>query len=487
MGGCGRRKEEALATLQQVRETLTLSAGAINLVQPVIDRMLFEGVRKHTPLRRLIPRKTWTTNTYIFNKRSKYPSAQFTTEAPPTSGTGSVAPSSSVYTQLNYPIKHTQVNLDLSEFSIQIARVNGDLVDLELDGSSKAMVYLEEMAHLFGSAGATLNTARPQWDGFDMLLNPANKLDSSGAVITLAMLDSMIDKVKAALAAELGANYFFLASPELISAINRLVLQYLRYNGAMKVFVRDDYGIPNAPVVDNYMDAGIEVASYRGVPLVESSFLASQGQMTAVSLAASGAGSQLVASAYSYVVEVVSDIGDSIACAEQSITPTAGQNITLTWTTPQITDPDGNVHPNLLFRIFRTVAGGATGTETLYAVVSALDNNDNPITTFVDTGAPIVPANTSGAYATTVNNVGAAALPDAVTFPRIQANGQLVEDLWLMPRDPDIMLVAAVNEIRTKMLAPVNARTQQLALINDETLALRGNKFGAKLCRVRAV
>lgn len=476
-----------MATLNQVRETLQLSTGAQNLVQPVIDRFLFESVRKYTPLRRVIPRMTWKTNNFLFNKRTKYPVAQATIEAPATTGTGSVAATSSAYSQVQYPIKHIQTNLDLSEFSIQIANVNGNLADLELEGGSHAMVYLEEMFHMFGSSQATLNTLRPQWDGFDSLLATGNKLDAGSALIDIAMLDAMIDAVKVRLADELGNNYFFLVTPKLQSAINRLFVQYERWFSKVRVFTRDDYGIPDAPVVDNYMDAGIEVVSYRGVPIIESSFLSSLGQMTSVSAGASGTGSQLVNAQYSYVVEVVTDYGISLACPEVQITPTAGQNVTLSWATPAITDADGNVRANLLFRIHRSLAGGASGSETLYAMVSALDNTDTAITSFVDTGAPIVPSTTPGAYAVTVaTNVGATqALPDSVTFPRIQSGSQLVEDMYLMPRTSDIMTVAAVNEMRTKLLAQVNARTIQMALIADETLALRGPTFGSKLCRVR--
>lgn len=475
-----------MATLSQVRETLQLSTGASNLVQPVIDRFLFESVRKYTPLRRTLPRMTWRTNTFLFNQRTKYPVAQATTEAPPTSGTGSVGATSSVYNQVAYPIKHYQTNLDLAEFSIQIANVNGNLVDLELEGAAKAMVYLEEMLHMYGSAQASLNTLRPQWDGFDMLLATGNKLDSGAQVIDLAMLDSMIDQVKARLADELGNNYFFLVSPKMQSTVNRLFQQYERWFSKTTVFTRDDYGIPDAPVVDNGFDTGFEVVSYRSIPIIESSFLASIGTMGTVSAAASGTGSGLANSQYSYVVEVVTDYGVSVASPEVQITPSAGQNVTLSWSTPAITDAFGNTRPNLLFRIFRTTAGGASGSETLYAVVSALDNTDSAITSFVDTGNPYVPANNSTQYAVTVATSGSNAAPDSVTFPRIQSGSQVVEDIFLMPRTADILVVPAVNEMRTKLLAQINARTIQLALTADETLALRGPQFGSKLCRVRA-
>ncbi len=470
-----------VATLQDVRETLSLSTGAQNLVQPVIDRMLLEYVRKYTPLHRVLPREAWATNTYIFNKRNKYPVAQMVQEAPPTSGTGSVAATNSNFVQVQFPIKHMQVNLDLSNFAIQVARVNGNLVDLELAGAAEAMVYREEMEHLFGFAAATVNTLRPGWDGYDSLL--ANKIDAGNQVITIRMLDAMIDKIKGVLSDELGDRFFFLVSPQMMSAINSLFIQNARYVKNMQIFTRDNAGEPGAPVVDNTFDAGIDVLSYRGVPIVETSFLDSLGSMTTVSASdTGGSGSQLANSAYSYVVECVTDYGLTLASNEVSVTPTAGHNVTVSWTTPAISDIFGNTRANLYFRIFRTLAGGASGTETLYAVVPALDNNDAAVTSFVDTGNP---STTSSLY-TTVATSGGAAVPDGVTYPRIQTGSQIVQDIFLLPRDPDMTVVAAVNEVKTMLLAPVNARTQQLALIADEVLALRAPAFGAKLCRVRS-
>ena len=474
------------ATLQDVRETLSLTTGAQNLVQPIINRMLMEYVRKYTPLRRVLPREAWMTNTYFFNRRNKYPVAQMVQEAPPLTGAGSVTPTDSNFVQINFPIKHFQVNMDLSNFAIQVARVNGNLVDLELAGAAEAMVYREEMEHLYGSAGASLNTLRPGWDSFDLMLT--SKVDAGGALLTMALMDQMIDKVKGVLSDELGSRFFFLASPPMVSQINSLFITYARYMKDMTIFTRDNAGIPGAPVVDNTFDAGIDVISYRGIPIVESSFVSSIGTMSTIAATDTGAvsGGQLANSAYNYVVECVTDYGITVASNEVAVTPTAGHGITVTWTPPTIVDVFGNTRTNLYYRIFRTAAAAASGTETLYAVVSALDNTDTPIASFLDSGIPIVPSVTPTAYATTVLTSGAASIPDGITFPRIQVSPNVVEDLWLLPRDPDFCCVPVVNELTTKLLAPVNARTQQLAVIGDEVLALRAPAFGAKLCRVRS-
>lgn len=478
-----------MATLRQIQETLSQSSGAQFLFQPVIDRSLFEATRKFTATRALFPRKTWNTPTYIFNKRTNYPQTRAVVEAPPTSGTGSVVATSSTYSQVSWAVKHWQNNLDLANFSIQTARVNGDLMQLELEAATESAMWFEEAVNLYGSAGSTLNTFRPQWDGVDVLMaaNSTNKIAVNGAP-SIAMLDAMIDGVKKSLGAVPRPNqYAMILSSEMLSAIGRLFVQEKRFLDKAVVYPRDDRGRLNGQITDNrqYIDGGLEVVSYRGVPFVESSFITSLGQMTTVTTAdAGGAGSSLSNSQYGYIIEAVSDYGVTLASAEATVTPTAGHNVSLTWTTPTVTDANGNSRQILLYRIFRTAAAGASGSETLYAVVAALDNNDSPVTTWTDTGLPVNPNASSPSgqalYSTTVATSGNNAAPDGVTLPRVNTNGHTAQDIWMLPRDPDILLVPVVNELQIVRLALVNARTQQVALEGDQVLVVRGPGFMAK-------
>lgn len=478
-----------MATLRQIQEALDQTNGAQFLVQPLIDRALFVARRAYTPLFRTLSRRKWDTPIYIFNQVTNYPQAQFTTEDPPTSGTGSVAAGASVYNQVAFPVKHWQVGMDLSKFSIQTARVNGDLAQLELDGASKSSVYLREMAYMYGSAGATVNTKRQANDGLDLLINIANKI-TGAATISFAMLDAAIDAVSNQLSEEIGANYEFVLTPEMWSSLGRNNFQTgQRFMSETTIFPRDDRGLLGRPVSDNksYVNGGLNVLCYRDVPLVKSSFLASKGQMTTVTAAdAGGTGSSLANSQYGYIVEVVTDYGVSLGCAEATVTPTAGHNVSLTWTTPAVLDTYGNTRLNLFYRIFRTAAGGASNSETLYAVVSAFNASDAAVTTWTDTGLPVLPyasgASGQALYSVTVATSGNNAAPDGITTPRTNPSSHIQQDIFLVPRDPDICVVAAVNEAHTEMLALVNARTQQMAYLGDETLALRGPAFAAKIC-----
>lgn len=471
-------------TLAELREAFSLTGAnnALPLVPKVIDRLLFEGVRKYAPLRRALPRSTWETDQYIFNSRLALPRSQMTTEAPSVTD---VQPTASSYTQKSFPIKHQQTQLDISLFTAQVAKVNGDLFNLELSAAARSHAYLEEILNIWGSAGATNNTKRPQWDGIDLLMSNSNKIDAGGNPLTPKMLDDMIDSIRGIAAAEImGGEFFFLVSGKMESSINRLFTQFLRIEKEMTtVYARDDYGMPNGPITDNAFDPGIECVSYRGVPIVISSFQSSVGQMTTVTAAAGGTGSSFGIGTNYYVVEAVSRNGLSLASTEVSQATTAGQNVTLTWTTPTIVDVYGYPVDILGYRIFR---GGSTGTETLYATVSALDANDNPITTFVDTGLIQNPYLTGSTLtAATVAQLAGNAAPDGATFPHVSTGGSLIEDIYLIPRNPEYCLVPVVNEMTTTQLAQINARTRQMALTSDQTLGLRAPGFASKLCRVK--
>lgn len=470
------------ATLEQLRETLSTTSGAGNLVPKIIDRLLLEYQRKYAPLHKAIPRKTWETNTYYFNQRTAIPKAQMTTEAPSTT---QVAASQSTFVQNGYPIMHMQSQLDISTFAAKVAAVNGNLFDLELAGAAKAMAWHEDVVHLYGSQQATLNTLRPQWDGFDVQIGSANKVNGSAAAATLQMLDNAIDAVRAVVSQELGTDWFFHVSPKMSSRINSLFIQQQRFNeGMAMIYARDDFGIPGGTVVDNKIavDAGLEVQTYRGVPIVLSSFVGNQGQMGTISITGNTGSSSTLSSSttYYYVVEAVTKTGILYASSEVSVQPGAGNNIVLSWSTPQPTDAFGNVIDIIGYRIFR---GTATGGESLYAYSSAYKTDDTAVTGFTDTGVPQIPSANAALYAATVAQTdGTHAASDGVTFPRFTST---TEDILLLPRNPEYMVVPVVNEVQSQMLAPVNARTRQFALTSDLALAMRAGLFGAKVYNVK--
>lgn len=465
-------------TLEDLRETLSTSSGATNLVPKIIDRLLLEYQRKYAPLHRAIPRKTWETNTYYYNQRNAIPKAQMTTEAPSST---QVAASQSNYAQNGYSIMHMQSQLDISTFAAKVAIVNGNLFDLELAGAAKAMAWHEDVLHLYGSMQATTNTLRPQWDGFDVQIGSANKINGGGSALSLSMLDNAIDQVRAVISQELGTDWFFHVSPKMSSRINSLFTNQQRFNeGMTTIYARDDFGIPGGAIVDNKIavSAGLEVQTYRGIPIVLSSFVGNQGQMGAISTTNNtGTGSSLSTSTtYYYVVEAVTKTGLLYASSEVSASPNgSGNNIVLSWSTPTPTDAFGYTIDIIGYRIYRSTS---TGAETLYAYSSAYNTSDTAVTSFTDSGLPQTPSSNAALYAATVATSSTNAASDGVTYPRLTST---TEDILLLPRNPEYMVVPVVNEIQAQMLAPVNARTRQFALTSDLTLAMRAGLFGAKI------
>jgi len=489
-----REEERTMATLEDLREAYTTgTAGtAAPLINKVIDKLLLIDQRKYAPMRRALPRQTWETDIFYFNAQTALPAAQMTIENPPTSGTGSVAATTGSYTQGNFPIKHMQVNLDIPAFSQQVAQASGNLRDLELTAAGKSYSWLEEIIHYFGSATGTLNTKRPQWDGFDIQVASGNKIDAGTNLLSLSMMDSAIDAVKGVAATDLGTDWFYLMSGKMQSRLNGLFVQQQRFNAGMtKIFARDDFGNPNNAVSDNYTDVGIEVATYRGIPIVLSSFMSNvsttaTGSLTNTSNNTGSAGGLLAAHTYYYRMEAVTRYGLLPASAEYSKSPNAdGNSIIFSWTTPTPKDAFGNTIDILGYRLFRS--DNTSNVESLYALISGKDASDAAITSFTDTGLPITPSATDTTSTwCTVAVSGANAVEDGVTFPRVQATGTTVEDIFLVPRSPEFAVVPVVNEMTMKALAQVNARSNQYAMIGDQTFALRSGAFAAKIGRVRA-
>ncbi len=468
-----------VTSLEELRETLTASGGASNLVPKIIDRLLLEYKREQAPLTRAIPRKTWLTDVYYFNERTALPLSQMTTEAPSTTD---VAASQSTYTQVKFPIKHMQSQLDISTFAAKVAMVNGNLFDLELAGAAKTMSWHEEINHLWGAANATVNTKRPQWDGIDIQVASANKINGNAQLLTLNVMDNMIDSIRGVAAQDLGDNWFYVMSPKMQSKVNSLFVNQQRFNLPMAtLFSRDDFGIPNAPIADNLISAGVEVSTYRSIPIVTSTFLSNAlGQMGTLTVSdAGGSGSSLTNIPYYYIVEAVTKQGLLYASAEGTATPTSGHNVSVSWATPTPTDAFGNTIDIIGYRIYRSTTSGA---ETLYALVSAYNLSDVAVTSFTDTGLIQDPTVTNTLYWQTVAKSGSNAASDGVTYARGGANN---EDIYLIPRDPEYIVAPVTVEMTTQMLAPVNARTRQFALTQDMTLAMRAGAFAAKTYNIK--
>jgi hypothetical protein len=235
--------------------------------------------------------------------------------------------------------------------------------------------------------------------------------------------------------------------------------------------------------MDVEIKPGLIVQSYRNIPLIESSFLGTHGvNFGTVTTATATTGGTLAAGTYKYQVSaVIARSGETVACSEVSQT-TAGSTstVTLSFTTPTGQDSASPI----AFKVYRT--SGSTGTETLLgyvdAIVGTAADGITPVyaTSIVDTGTALVPQNGAtvpGVLPTAYNgtNTGAA--------PRANVN---IEDLYLVPRDPNFLVRPYVRELQPIEVAPtvLSPDTLPFALATDTCLATRAPKFMAKLSNV---
>lgn len=457
----------------ELREALT-AAGASALIPKIIDPMLLEYQRRYSPLMRSIPSVKWGSDSYYFNQRTVNPNGGFVTDG------GARVVSNSTYVQNSFAMKHFQVVGAITGYAEEVTRqVIGDLRAREVEGSIQGMMWDIEHALLWGNAGASQFGAYPQFDGLDSLINSysgstQNALDKAGGSLTLAYLDELIDMVETNAAMSIfDESWMLVLSNTMVSKVAQLLTNQQRFVDKVEVA------------------AGLLVPSYRGIPLVKSSFMASRSmQMGAVTSATATTGGTLAAGTYFYKVSaVIARQGEIAASAEVSQATTGAASVnTLSFSTP--TGLDG-LQPTL-YKVFRSTA---TGTETLLGYVDATvglaADGVTPIatTSIVDTGATLIPQNGSTQPATfpsTYQGTSPNKFP-ALLSAQNSSNGN-TENVYLMARDENFLCRPYVRDLMPVDIYPTTASPDSLpyALITDCTFAVRAPKYLGGLYRVGA-
>jgi hypothetical protein len=445
----------------ELDEALT-AAGVPQLVQKTIDPLLLEYQRRYSPMIRSIPTKSISSTTYYFNRRTNRAPGGFVTDG------GARPMGASVYEQFQFTIKLLQAVGGVTGFAQEVTRDQiGDLRAQEIASCMQGLLWDIEHALFWGSAEATQYGPWPQFDGLDVMISqwattpaaPQNSIDVAGAAFALRHLDLLIDMLQNNAAAPiLGTQWAFVGSPTALNKISQYETPLQRFLGETQVA------------------AGLTVQSYRDIPLIPSSFLGSRlaGSMPTVTGAPATTGGSLAAGSYYYQVEpVMSRAGCGTPSAEVQVTTTGTTGTaTLSFTPP--VGPEGSGPQS--YRVYR---GGAAGAETLLGIVDAVVGTQadgiTPIyaSQIIDTGSALVPAANGGAtqpLRPLTSYVGGGPVK-----PRV-AGG---EDIWLIPRDPDLLLRPYVRDIRPLAIYPTTASPDQLpfALATDTCLAVRGPKF----------
>lgn len=451
----------------ELREALT-AAGASALIPKIIDPILVEYQRRYAPLCRSIPMQPWQSDIYYFNQRTLVPGGG----AVPDGGARPVT--NSTYVQNQFQMKHVEAVGAVTGYSQEVTRqVIGDLRQTEIQGSIKGYYWDVETFMCWGNAASTLNQAQPQFDGLDTMINvfsggTQNVIDKAGNSLTLAYLDELIDMVESNAAMPVAdESWMFVTSSTGNSKIAQLLTNQQRFNDKVEIA------------------AGLIVPTYRNIPIVKSTFLSMRGY--SVGAVTSGTAANAAATlngTYKYMVSaVIARQGEIAPSQEVSQAVTTGNNVVLSFTPPSGLD---GLAPQL-YKVWRTAANGASGSETLLGYVDATvglaaDNVTQILTNqIVDTGTALIPQQSSGSVVpgilpTQYYGTNTAMLPPAT--------GQ--ENIYLISRDRGNVVRPYVREAQPLDVYPTTAAPDTLpyAVIGDTTFAVRAPKFLGRAYRV---
>ncbi|MBB4893558.1 hypothetical protein FHS39_002589 [Streptomyces olivoverticillatus] len=446
----------------ELQEALTLASAVTPLIQKQIDPLLLEYQRRYAPLLAAIPSKQWGSTQYFFNRRTARPDAGGVIDG------GARPIGNSTYEQAVYNIRLLQAVGSVTGFAQTVTRdLVGDLRQLEIDGTVQSLMWTMECDAIWGHDGATANGQYPIYSGLDYLVSNWSAGTGSNAFVNaqdingnfaLKNLDELMDIVESNAAMPVGSNYMFVMSPRMWSNVSQLV------------FPQQRFAAPTATI-----GAGLNVPTYRDVPIVKSSFLAPRTfQMGTVSTATSTSGGTLAAATYYYQVSaVIARFGEIQVSTEVSQTTTGSTStVTLSFSTPS-NMPDAGAP--ILYKIYR---GTATGAETLVGVVDAFDTTGTAVTSIIDNGTNLL-TNSSG-------NTGPSAYQGGNAGAKPRGAGQ--EDIYLVPRDQNFLVRPYTRDVQVIPLAPTVTAPDTLpfALVSDTTLAVRAPKYVGRLSRAVA-
>jgi hypothetical protein len=461
----------------ELREALTLS-GVGPLLPKIIDPLLLEYMRRIAPLVRTIPSVKWDTDQYYWNNRSAVATGGFVSD-------GGAAPvSNSTYNQSSFQMKHLQIVGAVTGYSQAVTRmVIGDLRQTEIEGSIQGLLWDTETAISWANSASTVNGARPQFDGLDTQVNVysgayQNAQDKGGNTLTTAHLDELMDMVQINAALPmLGSQWMFVCSSTVNSKVAQLMQGQQRFSQ-----------VQVAP--------GLMVDSYRNIPMVTSSFLAPRGYAMGTVTGGAGTGAlpgglsgltgALANATYKYVVSpIIARSGEILPCVEVSqATGGATGYVTLSFSQP--TGQDGSLPT--LYKVYRTTAGGAAGSETFLGYVDATvglaADGITPVyaTCIVDSGAALIPV--VGSSATTVPGTLATTYfgTNAGMYPLAAG----LENIYLMARDRNYVIRPYVREAMPLDVYPTTTSPDSLpyALVTDTCLAVRASRYLGRLSRI---
>jgi hypothetical protein len=476
-----------------------LATGASALIAKQIDPVLVEYQRRYAPLVRAIPSTKWGSSVYYFNKRTQFPAGGFVTDG------GARPVSTSTFVQENFQIKHLQSVGAVTGYAQAVtSTLIGDLRAKEIEGAAQGLYWDIETAILWGAATPTVQGPYPQFDGFDVIFSafsssptggpslgvggggidnyggattwgvPAfspyvesidqNVIDGSSSHLTYGIMDQAIDLLEnnAAAKVQTTGDYMFVASPSAISRLAQLSLQNQRFVNTVEI------------------EPGLMVDTYRGVPLVPSSFLSPRTNAVGTVVAAAGGTGTLNTTYHYRVSAIIARYGEIQASADATFAAVT-QGIKLSFSVPTVNDGSGSQPTH--YKVYR---GTSSSNQTLLGYVDGqfLDSTGTQYQTsyITDTGATLVAGNTA---ATTVQATPPAAyVYTNANLKPLTSSGE--QNIYLVSRDADNIVRPYVREMQPKDLYATTSSPDSLpfAFVADCTLAVRATKFGVRIANV---
>lgn len=470
-----------------IREALT-AAGASALVQKIIDPQLLEYQRRYAPLLRSIPAVKWNSDVYYYNTRTVNPNGGNVVDG------GARPLTQSTYVQNQFQMKHFQTVGAVTGYAENVTSAQiGNLRAREIEGSIQGMYWDVETSILWGNSAATAFGAYPQFDGLDSQIqaysgSSQNSLDKAGATFTLASLDELIDMVETQAAMGIfDSSWMFVMSPTMQSKVAQVLQAQQRFNDKVEVA------------------AGLLVPTYRDIPIVKTSFLASRSMQvgTVTTATATTTGVIPASTTYNYSVSAViarqGEIAGSVVVNQATGSGTGTNTITLSFTPP--TGVDG-LSP-VLYKVYRGAAAADGSTiakmPSLLGVVDATvglsADGITPIltTSIVDTGTTLIPQNGAtqpqqypATYVNGNTSKFAPLLSGASGTTSTNQGAGNTESIYLMARDENFICRPYVRDCTPVDIFPTTSSPDSLpyALVSDTTLAVRAPKYLGTLSRV---
>lgn len=328
--------------MEELRKALvTTTSSGQALLPEDLEPAILEYLQYQSPLFRLMERGKAASKTHEFTVRTAIPNAWFEGELTPNNF------QASTYERKSVQLKILRVWGRVSGFAQRMTEEFVNALETEVIGSMESFADLFEFGVMYGN-----DVDAYQFSGLDTYIaedtTAQKSVDLGGnvvdvnAVLTLDDMDAMLDAVEKYRGTEQDRKVF-IASPQMISKISGLQTKI------------------NREVQMIEFEGGFRMATYRGVPLLPSSFVRPAATTTSPTVTATAAaGGSLADDEYFYVISSVTNYGEQIAGVEDSATTaTTNNSVTLTWTA------DANAK---LYKIYR---GLSTGVWTLLDTIAA--------------------------------------------------------------------------------------------------------------------